>query len=488
MARVAQAFAIASLERYASLIINLASTAVLARLLTPGEFGIVVIGFAAAAFAEAVRELSGASYIVQARELKRETLQCAFTISVGLTFAIAPVLFLLADPIARFYHLPQLTSFLRVFALGFILGPTAPCVSALLARNLAFGRRGAATLLVAAVNAGVAVLLALHNYSYMSFAWAYVVSNAVSAVIYPLLLADHSMFGFSLKDWRSVVTFGVFGGSARLVGIVGENSIYLLLGRFLSSDAIGLLFRAGSLASFPERVVIGGATAVALPAFSDQARRGASLGHYYLRAVEMLTAIHWPALAVIGIFAYPIVRVFLGPQWLESAQYLQILIGATMLNGITSLSYPLQVAAGAIRFTPILALIHAAVVLSCLCVAAPMGSIAVAWSFWFSVPINVTVSIWLVQRVAPFSMRELGTRLLRNLTLVIGTAAGPLIIVATYNDQFDLPLPVAAGGAALAGFGWILTLMLMKHPLLTSSLEYLSLLYRTIFAASGRPS
>jgi O-antigen/teichoic acid export membrane protein len=483
---VARAFAIASIERYASLLINLGSTAILSRLLTPGEFGIVVIGFAAAALAEAVRELGGANFIVQTGELDCKVVRCAFTISVGLTFLIAPILFLLADPIAQFYNLPQLSSFLRVFAIGFAVGPIASPVSALLARNLAFGRRGAAVLIVTIVNAGASVLLALQGFSYMSFAWAYVVSNATSTLIYPLLLGDRSIFGVSFQGWRSVLTFGVFGGTARLVGIAGENAVYLVIGRFLPPDGIGLLFRAGSLVTFPERVVVGGATAVALPAFSDQSRRGAPLGPYYVRAVEMLTAIHWPALAVIGILAYPIVRVFLGPQWPETARYVHILTGAAMFNGVMSLTYPLQVAIGAIRLTPLLALIQAGALLSCLYLAAPLGPVAVAWSFWFSVPINVGVSVWLVHRMAPFSVRDLGLCLLRSASLMVGTALGPLVVIAANNWQFDLPLLPAAIAVGLAGCGWFGALLLLQHPLLTTAFAYFDLV-RTRLSASIFP-
>jgi O-antigen/teichoic acid export membrane protein len=472
MSRTARAFILASIERYASLLINLCSTAILSRLLTPGEFGVVVMGFAATALAEGVRELGGASYVVQARDLDRETLRCAFTISVGLTFLIAPVAYFLADPIARFYQLPQLADFLRVFALGFVLGPTTAPASALMARNLAFARRGAAVLIVATVNAGACIAFAMHGLSYMSFAWAYVLCNAVSTVIYPLLLGDVSMFGVSFRDWRPVLTFGFFGGATRLLNIAGENAAFLVIGRFLSPSGIGLLFRAGTLVTFPERVLLGAAAAVALPVFSDEARKGAPLGDRYVRAVEMLTAIYWPALVGIGLLAYPIVRLFLGPQWHETALYVQIMAGAAMFNASMSLNYPVQVATGAIRMTPFLALFHAGTSLFCLALAAPLGPVAVAWSFWVSVPVNVAASVWLVHRVAPFSLRDLAGRLLRSGGLAVGAALGPLALIAAHGWRFDLPALATALAIGLAGVGWIGALLMTRHPLLAAGLEF----------------
>lgn len=461
-----RAFVLASSERYLSVLINLSATAILSRLLTPAEFGIVVISFAISALAEGAREVSASNFIVQAHNLDRLALRSVFTINMGLTLAIAACLYSLSRPLASFYNLPEIREFLQVFAFAFALGLTAGPAAALMVRNLDFGRRGAGVILVALVNAVATIIFALQGASYMSFAWAYVISNAVSTVVFPLLLRDRAMFGISLRDWRAVLTFGMYGAATRLLSIAGENAAYLVMGRFLSTGGIGLLYRAGMVVTFPDRILLGAVSSVAFPTFSNETRKGVSIGPTYIHAVELLTAVHWPALSVLGLLAFPIILALLGEQWQEAAYFVQVMAGAALFNAPMSLSYTVPVALGAFRLTSVLALFHAAVSVSCIAVAAPYGPMAIAWSAWISVPINIAAALYLVHRVAPFSVRDLARGLLRSAAVAAGTALGPLIVIAAADWHFNLSPLASLAAIIMAGAGWLATLAVIRHPLL----------------------
>jgi O-antigen/teichoic acid export membrane protein len=473
MARIARAFAFASMERYLALVINLGATAILSRILTPAEFGVVVIGFAAAAIADGVRELSASSYVVQAQTLTKDSLRTVFTVNTGLTLVIALAFYVLATPLSHFYQLPHIDDFFHVYALGFALGPIASPITALLTREMQFGRRAFGIVAVALINAGASIVLALQGWSSMSFAWAYVISNAASSLIYPFLHRDWSFFGFNLSSWREVLKFGLFGGATRLLYLANDNLTYLIMGRFIGPAQIALLFRGGMVATFPDRILLGGAGTVALPAFSEQARKGEQLGPLYVRALEIITAAYWPALVCIGALAYPIIAVFLGSQWSESAIYAQIFVGALFFNAPTTLNYPIQVASGGIRHTTSLALFQVVVSLAVMVLAAPYGPLAVAWSLWISVPINVAASIWLVSRIAPFSFADLARGLMRSAAVAIGTAIGPLLVL-TIAGTPNIGLASAAISLVLAGLGWLAALRLVNHPLLAEGLVYLN--------------
>ena len=305
----------------------------------------------------------------------------------------------------------------------------------------------------------------MRGFSFMSLAWAYVVSNAASSIVYPAFLRDWGGFGFSLTAWREVLKFGVFGGATRLLYLANDNINYLVLARFISPAEIGLLFRGGMIASFPERTLLGGAGAVALPAFSEQVRNGASLGPIYVRSIENITAVYWPATIVIGALAYPIVAIFLGGQWREPAVYVQIFAGALLFNAPNTLNYPVQVASGAISHTTPLALFHVLVSITTIALAAPFGPLMIAWSFWLIMPINVAASVWLVSRVAPFSVSDFARALCRSALVTLATASGPLLVVAI-TGTFDLPVLRALVAALLAAFAWLIAMKLTDHPLM----------------------
>ena len=466
MARVMRAFVLASSERYLSTIINLGATAILSRLLTPAEFGIVVIGYAVAALAEGAREVSASNYIVQVHNLDRHALRSVFTINTGLTFAIALALYLLSAPLAQFYKLPELREFLTVFAFAFALGPATGPAAALMARNLAFGRRSAGFTIVAAVNAAATIFFAMHGGSYMSFAWAYVVSNAISVLIFPIILRDRSMFGFSVRDWRIILKFGFYGASTRVLSIIGENASYLIMGRFLSQTGIGLIYRAAMVVTFPDRVLLGAAPSVIFSAFSNNARNEIAVGPSYVRSLELLTAIYWPAVCVIGLLAFPIIQILLGSQWQETVPLVQIMAGAALFGAPVGLSFTVPVALGQFRLTPILAAFHVLVSVSCVLLAAPHGPVAIAWSAWVSTPVNAAAALYLVHRIAHFSMRDLSLKLAASAAVAVGAALGPLAVIAFRGWQFNLSLSAGFIAVILAGLGWLAALATVRHPLL----------------------
>ena len=118
-----------------------------------------------------------------------------------------------------------------------------------------------------------------------------------------------------MREWRSVIGFSVHDSAYGILSQIGEAVPYLIIGRALDAVSVGLCQRAVLLAFFPERVILAGVAAVALPAFSQQVRDGQVPKASYLKALGLITAAQWPALVTLILLADPIVRVLLGPQW-----------------------------------------------------------------------------------------------------------------------------------------------------------------------------
>jgi O-antigen/teichoic acid export membrane protein len=196
---------------------------------------------------------------------------------------------------------------------------------------------------------------------------------------------------------------------------ISESLLYLILGRFLGLHAVAIWQRANGLAIFPETVIFAGIGAVALPAFSDTARRRQDLKASYLRSVEHITAVQWPALFLLAIFAEPIVRIMLGSQWTEVVVPLRILAIALLFDFPTTINYPAQVATKGIRYTVPLAVVHAGVRLGVSAFAARYGMLALAMSTLVSIPVNVFLSVLLVRALIPFRWSEFAAATQRSL-------------------------------------------------------------------------
>jgi len=458
-----RAFLWASAGRYLVMAINILSALVMARLLTPADYGVSVLGGAVLAIAEAIRALGGGTYLIQKTELGPDNIRSTFTVSLVVTLVFAAALWL-CGPLTRSFGMPDLGRYLPVAAFGYLTGPFVYTVMALLSRALAFGTIARIGVASAAVNAAAGIGLAWFGFGFMSFAWAGVASAFAALVLYLAAWRDLSIFRPSLRDCRGVVGFGVYDGATALLWQIGEMVPYFILARLLDNASVGLAQRAVLLCLFPERVILAGVGAVALPAFSQQMRDGRQLKHAYLRATTLITAALWPALIVLGLLAGPVVAVLLGPQWREVAPLVQILSASLLLSFPACLQYPVLVASGHIRLMPPIVVAQTAVSIAILTATARHGLHTAALSMLFVVPMNGLAALLLARLAAGFRWPELARALAKSLACAALAAAGPAFIL--WRGRSDLTLPAAALAGVLALASWSTGLMLTRHPLL----------------------
>jgi len=464
MADLRRALLFASGGRYVVMGVNLASATVLARLLTPSEFGISVLGASLLGVAEAIRELGSVAYLVQQKDLTQRKIRTVFTVSLIITLVITIALVMLSDSFARFYGVPELARYIQIVALGYAIAPFAHPIYAVLSRDMEFDKLAVLDTLTMLVNALASVILVLQGFSYIGLAWATVISAATWTLLGFYVGRDFSVYRPSLAEWRSVLAFGACGSATAVLYRSSESLFWLILGNLLDTRAVGLCQRAVMLSQFPERVILAGIGAVALPAFSDHARHGRALKKAYLGALEHITAVQWPALILLAIMADPIVSLLFGPQWRDAIPIVQVFAVALMLNFPTSLNYPVQVAVGAIRHTVPLAFAQTTVSLVVLTYAAHYGIRAVALSTFITVPFNVGLSVLVVRAHIPFPWREFAGAIMKSAVVAGFSAVGPLVVIASRGTVGLSMLPIAIA-TSLGGVGWLAGLRLTRHPL-----------------------
>jgi O-antigen/teichoic acid export membrane protein len=471
MSDVRRAFVWASLARYAVMAINLAAMLVIARLLAPAEFGVVVLGSSVFGIAEAVRALGGGAYLIQQKDLTPSRIHTTFTVSLIATLVVMAAVGALVGVLSRSLGAPGLPRYLCVVALGYLAGPFIYPISALLSRQMAFGTLARISVATASVSAVIAVSLAVRGFSFMSFAWANAISILVSLALSIYYWRDMSIFRPSLQAWRSVVGFGIYDSAAGILGQVGESLPYLIVGRFLSPNAVGLCQRGVLLCLVPERVVLAGVAAVALPAFSRQARDGMALKGDYLRAMTLITAAQWPLLIFLMGFAPQIVALVLGSQWTGVVPLVQIFSAALLFSFPVTLQYPALVAVGAVRFVPVATILQVSVSVVVLFVSVQSGLHAAALGMLLVVPFNGAVSLLIVRHYLGFSWRELMGALRDSGVCAAMTGLGPLASFLLTPSPSNMSIAASLCGAMLSGVGCVLALWLTRHPLLTEFLR-----------------
>ena len=172
MRSIRRAFYYASGGRYVIMATNLCAAVVMARLLSPAEYGLYVIGSAVFAIAEAIRELGSGSYLVQQHNLTADKVKSMFTVNFLVTLVVGAVVLVFAGGIGSYYAVPDLERYVQVVLIAYVMGPFVYPTLALMNREMAFGKLAIVGVVTTISHALISIALALLGFRYMSFAWA----------------------------------------------------------------------------------------------------------------------------------------------------------------------------------------------------------------------------------------------------------------------------------------------------------------------------
>jgi O-antigen/teichoic acid export membrane protein len=453
-------------EQYFRLTIQFASILMVSRLLTPAEIGTSVIGMGILAIALGLREFATSDFLIQRPEASPDDVRTSFTILFLLTALISAALFVVAPWLGDFYGEDRLAGFLRIVAVASLIEALALPIRGMLRREMAFGTLALVNTAAAIVMFVVTVLLALAGFSFMSMAWATMASAATTTILSFHLGPNLSGFRPTLKSWRSIISFGGYNGASYLIGQAYETLPQLVLGGLLPPSSVGLYNRAVMVAKIPQMLFLTSVFTVAFPALATEIRHGRGLQEPYLRAVSYITAVYWPAIAMVAVLAHPLVSLLLGQQWLGVIPLLQIVALAHLAWFPDPLTTPVLLAVGANRDRAMVLFLGRSLSVVVLCFAASFGVVAMAASQLVTIPYMMVVALYYVRRHVALEWREFGAALWKSLLVTLLTVAGPITVIGMSDAGSDLSISATSLVILVAAVGWLGGILLTRHQIL----------------------
>lgn len=303
-----------------SFVFRLGSTAILARLLTPADFGLIAMVTAVTGFVEMFKDAGLSIATVQREQISHEQVSTLFWINVALSALLMLLTAALAPAVAWFYGEPRLVWITIALACTFLFGGLAVQHQALLQRQMRF--TALAVIQVASIGAGVvaAIVAALAGLEY----WSLVVMLAAQTGAYAILAWTCSGWRPGMPRRRTGVRpMLAFGGSLtgfRLMNYFARNADNVLIGWYWGPAALGLYSRAYGLVMLPVRYLNGPISAMAVPALSRLQSSPQQWIRYYSRAVSGVMLCTAPLSAFLFVAAEDVVLLVLGPQWHDAAR------------------------------------------------------------------------------------------------------------------------------------------------------------------------
>lgn len=339
----------ASSEAVARTLLQTLVLVVLAKLLTPADYGVVGAALIIVGISAIFSQLGVGPAIVQRPELEPRHLDAAFALSSILGFFTAGILYVSAPLFAQFFKMPALTPVLQVLAVIFPITGLAVVSESLLQRDLRFDLIARAEVASYFFGFGiVATGLAWRGWG----AWALVAGQIAQMLVRTVLL-------FSAQPWRprfacemaAVRDLRRFSGGvtlARLANYLATSGDNVVVGRYLGESALGTYGRAYQLMAQPANLVGNVLEKVLFPAMArvqDQRERLASV---YRQGAGMLATAMLPGSAMIYLLAPEIVHVLLGARWDGVVFPLQIFSVALLFRTSMKLSNSLIRSQGAV--------------------------------------------------------------------------------------------------------------------------------------------
>ncbi len=338
--RAVRSGAVTMVSQAVQFVLQMGSTMILARLLTPGDFGLVSMVVAVTNFAALFKDLGLSMATIQKAEINHGQVSSLFWVNFGISLLTTVVIAAAAPLIADFYQEPRLFLITLVLSSTFLLGGLAVQHQALLRRQMQFKRLAIVRIVSYLAGVLAAVVLAWvwrdTDHAYMALIWMQVVRELV--LVLGLWVFCPWVPGIPVRGSgvRSMLSYGADVTGFSLMNYWARNLDRILIGKFCGSAPLGFYAKAYQFLIFPINQLRAPIFSVATPVLSSLQNDGDGYRRYMHRLMSILAFFTMPVMAYAFVYVHHLVQVLLGSQWGEAVPIFRVLAFAAFIQPVAS--------------------------------------------------------------------------------------------------------------------------------------------------------
>lgn len=422
---------------------------ILARLLTPADFGVMSAALMVIAFSQIFWEAGMGKALVQRQTDIEDAANVAFWINIGLGFVIAAVLYLVAGPVAQtVFHDERVTAVLQVMTLQVMLGAVSSVHIALLQKEMGFKKLFWARLFTVGLPGLASIPLAWNGMGYWALVAGTLIGQAAQAAIFWHLSAWRPKCSFNLLVAKSVTKFGSWVSASAAMGWFFSWADSLIVGIYLGSHELGLYRTGNLLVAMIFSICFSPALPVIYSHLSSSCQDNDKIRGMFRATFGVVTFVAIPIAAVLFTYSHQLSEILFGTKWDGIAGVIAILAlmhGYAWTVGFNGEIYRVL---GRPAYETTITAITVGVYLIAYILSAPFGLETFLWTR-LSLALGATVlHLIVIKNLLSIPLLPMFLHLLR-ISLVSGT-----IVVAVYSTISDLtatPWGVLLGGVTLFG-------------------------------------
>jgi len=459
-------------------VLQTGSTVVLARLLTPQDYGLVAMVTAITGFIALFKDMGLSMATIQKAEIDHSQVSTLFWINVAVSLVLALLLAGGAPIISWFYGENRLTYITLALSGTFIFSGLTVQHQALLRRQMRFSALASIEIGSLVMGIVTGITLAWYGAGY----WALVGSSAAMALSNAVLVWVFCRWrpGWPVRraGVRSMIAFGGHLTGFNVVNYFARNFDNILLGRFYGAGVLGLYSRAYSLMMLPIQQVLGPLHAVAIPALSNIQNDPIRYKRYYIKLITLISFITMPLMVFLFFCAEQVIRLLLGHQWSGAANIFKILCINALIQPVSSTGGLVLVSLGQSKRYFTIGVVNSIFIVISFVLGLPWGAIGVATAYTIASYVMLGPVLWYCFRRTPISITDFFSAISRP---VIASIIMGFVILAVRSYLPSLPGIVSIGCSLIVGVLTYLTVLLLVpggSPLLREFSSYRSFLFQ----------
>lgn len=312
------------LERFGTAFFLFVSNLVLARLLSPDDFGCIGMLMVFISISDAIIDGGFGAALVQKKNVTQEDYSTIFVWNILVSIFLYVLLFLCAPVIARFYNIESLSLILRVQGLVLLFNGFCIIQRSMLQKNLMFKKIAKVNVSATVVGTMIGIMCAFIGLGVWSLVIKLLFTSVMASVVLWVGTNWKPKFIFDYNSFKSLFNFGSFMFLTSITNSIYQNTISLVIGKSISSTTLGYFTQARKLEDVPRQAISSIITNVTFPAFSKLQDDNTRIFNAVRKTIALLGFVNISFSVLMIIVAKSLIILLLSEKWIQCVPYFQV--------------------------------------------------------------------------------------------------------------------------------------------------------------------
>lgn len=425
-----------AVERFSVQGVSFILSLIIARLISPGEYGLIAMLSIFMAIAQTFVDSGFGNALIQKKDRNEIDYSTVFYFNIAIAILCYFIIFLCAPLIARFYNQPELTLVTRYVGLNLILSSLSIVQNTKLTLTLNFKLLSKISLISVIISGVLGIILAYYGWGVWTLVFQGLLNNALRTILLWIFAKWKPLLAFSVKSFVGLFNFGSKLLVSSLMHTIYLNLYSLVIGKFYNASDVGYYNRAYTISQYPSTNIVTVLSRAIYPVQCERQNDDVWLASSFSSYLRMACYLVFPMMSLLAVIAKPLVLLVLTEKWLPCAMLISILCAAYIWYPVLVINNQMLNVKGRSDLFLKAEIIKKVVAVAILIATLPFG---IEWLCIGIVIYNLfdmTLIIWFAKKVINTGYRMQFFQILPIFLISVASSFLAIIVIALFKNLF----------------------------------------------------